>query len=128
MVVDATLRVTTRGPIPTGRYRAILDRAETQIRQDIADEGAAEVGRETAVFKHPTGNYLRRITTRQRTGAHAVLLDDVIYDTWIEGTSRRNQTSRFKGYAVFRKATQALDARVPDIARASLRPFLRELD
>lgn len=128
MAFEFRTTVKVRGPISTGKAQRIVDRFETRLMEDVADEGAAEVGRETAVFKHPTGNYLRRITTQRRVGAHAVLLDDVVYDTWIEGTSRRNQTSRFKGYQVFRKATQALDGRVPEIARSTIKPFLRELN
>lgn len=33
---------------------------------------------------------------------------NVIYASWIEGISRRNKTSRFKGYKMFRKVYQWL--------------------
>lgn len=128
MTLRVSAKVTHRGPVFDRRAERIIDRFETQLRSDVADRGAEEVGRETIVFKHPTGNYLRRITTQTRAREHAVLLDDVAYRLWIEGTDRRNQTTRFKGYKVFRQARDALDNRVDEIARSTIRPFLRELN
>jgi hypothetical protein len=39
----------------------------------------------------------------------------VIYGPWLEGTSSRNRTTRFRGYASFRRAHQATEAAVPAI-------------
>lgn len=127
MPFNVTSTVTGRGPVFDGRAARALDRFEIQLRADVGNEGTTEVGRETIVFKRPTGNYLRNITTTNRVDSNVVHLDGVVYDAWIEGTSRRNQTTRFKGYKVFRKATQALAARVPEIARTTLRPYLRDM-
>ena len=33
---------------------------------------------------------------------------NVVYATWIEGTSKRNKTTRFKGYRMFDKARKKL--------------------
>lgn len=128
MPISTKVTLTSKGPVFDGRAERALDKFEIQLRADVADKGAEEVGRETGIFKAPTGNYLRNITTTTRLDTDLVHLDNVVYGPWIEGTSRRNQTTRFKGYRVFRKATQALDARVPEIARVTIRPFLRDMN
>ena len=39
---------------------------------------------------------------------------NVIYASWIEGTSRRNRTTKFKGYRMFQNARKQLDAEPKD--------------
>lgn len=122
------LDVTRRGPVWARGTERAFDRLAEDIRFEVADQGAAEVGRETIVFRQPTGNYLRNITTTTRLDTDVVHLDEVVYDAWIEGTSERNKTTRFKGYKVFRRATQALDGRVDEIAAPLVRQFIRRYD
>ena len=63
-----------------------------------------------------TGHYRRNVSGRVETAfgeVKGVLTDGgVIYGPWLEGTSSRNMTTRFKGYASFRKVAKWLDFRI----------------
>lgn len=56
-------------------------------------------------------------------------IDDngVVYGPWLEGTSSRNQTTRFKGYASFRKTRDWLDKNVKKIIRPRVKRLVRSL-
>jgi hypothetical protein len=58
----------------------------------------------------------------------AVTDSGVIYGPWLEGTGSRNRTTRFKGYATFRKAAQELDRRAFRIAAAMLDRYVRRMN
>lgn len=71
-------------------------------------------------IKHPTPYYETQINIMQRDG-HLVVNDrGVIYGPWLEGVGSRNQTTRFKGYAAFRRAQQ----RIVDGLAAKIQPFV----
>lgn len=59
---------------------------------------------------------------------HLVHADNVIYGSWLEGTSSRNQTTRFKGYHLFRRATQEVGRRLPQILDPEERDLVSGLD
>jgi len=63
--------------------------------------------------KASTGNYRRNVHGKVRSiGPNTVgkIHDSgVVYGPWLEGTSSRNQTTRFKGYASFRRVKQWLE-------------------
>jgi hypothetical protein len=44
----------------------------------------------------------------------------VTWGPWLEGTSRRNQSTRFKGYHLFRKTRQELQRQAPGIGQREL--------
>jgi hypothetical protein len=52
----------------------------------------------------------------------------VIYGPWLEGTSSRNQSTRFKGYQTFRRTWQALGRRVRPIATPILARFIGRMN
>jgi hypothetical protein len=59
--------------------------------------------------KPSTGNYRRNVgkTKRMISDYNAFITDGgVIYGPWLEGTSTRNQSTRFEGYGTFRKTAQ----------------------
>jgi hypothetical protein len=57
-----------------------------------------------------TGHYRRSIHGEIASSLHGRIHDSkVIYGPWLEGVSSRNQTTRFKGFAMFRNARQQLD-------------------
>lgn len=72
--------------------------------------------------KASTGNYRRNVHGRV-SNLEGILTDGgVVYGPWLEGTSRRNQTTRFKGYGVFRKTRTWIEKHVApkvldDVAR-----------
>ncbi len=111
-----SIEVTFRGPFFSGRAES--------IGQQILDDVLYEVGNAAlervqyhlnAQIKHPTPYYETQII-QQRLGRDEVVHDrGIVYGPWLEGTSRRNARSRFKGYASFRKATQEVERSAPAI-------------
>lgn len=80
-----------------------------------------------------TGNYARSINGRMLGSLHGVIRDDregggpSVYGPWLEGVSSRNQTTRFKGYAMFRKTKQKLQGMARTILLKHVRKALARL-
>ena len=78
-----------------------------------------------------TGNYRRNIAGVTK-GLKGVIEDGhpkrVIYGAWLEGVSSRNQTTRFKGYASFRRTEQWLQSRVKPEAKAFVHRYAKKLN
>lgn len=70
--------------------------------------------------KASTGNYRRNLHTRVEAGYGLIGDGGVIYGPWLEGTSSRNETTRFKGYASFRRVAQWLQEKGRPVAEAHL--------
>ena len=59
-----------------------------------------------------TGNYRRNINGEILANGNGLVHDNnVVYGPWLEGVSRRNASTRFKGYRMFRNAQQKVDRR-----------------
>lgn len=110
----------THGPIFNGMAGPIISRGCDEAERDIAHEGADRVrSRLAVVLRHPTGRYMSHISVVERGGSSEVTDRGIIYGPWLEGTGSRNRTTRFKGYATFRRVAQTLDrdaARLADPA------------
>jgi len=110
------VEVTLTGPLFSG--------AAASVMQDICDQAGVEVGHaalERVQFfldrqiKHPTPYYETQIIQQTIGNGERVHDRGIIYGPWLEGTSSRNSTTQFKGYASFRKATQATEQLAPAI-------------
>lgn len=128
-MIDLKVLIRKRGPIfqpgePRQAVAAWLDTA----KHDVATDGVGEVRRQLhAVLKHPTGNYSRHIAQRRVGLVEKVHDSGVVYGPWLAGVSRRNRATRFKGYAHWRRATQALRRRAGRIAQRRIGNLLRRL-
>lgn len=60
------------------------------------------------VLQHPTGHYQSSIYAERSELEETVTDGGIIYGPWLEGVSQRNEATRFKGYATFRKVAQKL--------------------
>lgn len=105
--------VTVSGPFFDGRDHAVLDAMCDAIADGVADEGRDIVRfNSDTSFKTQTPYYITKLRV-QDAGVAARDVDDsgVIYGPWLEGVGSRNYpTTRFRGYAMFRRATQYLNA------------------
>jgi hypothetical protein len=52
----------------------------------------------------------------------------VIYGPWLEGTSSRNRTTKFKGYTSKRQTEQELQRKVPTIVQPYVEQLIHRLD
>jgi hypothetical protein len=97
------------GPLFDGSASRTVDRYLQEVETDVGDQAVNAVRTQLRrVLKHPTGKYSRRIHAVQRSADVVVTDGGVVYGPWLEGVARRNRSTRFKGYATFRKVTQSL--------------------
>jgi hypothetical protein len=119
---------TVRGPLFDGRAEAALSAYADDAAEAIAYRGynliQAELHR---VLRHPTGYYQSKIRVTSRLKEYTLDDSGVVYGPWLEGTSRRNTTTRFKGYTTFRRMTQRLEVEAPAIAERVLPDYLRRM-
>jgi hypothetical protein len=98
---------TETGPFFDGRAQAAVGAFAGESEELLAREGRDLVLVELAsVLQNPTGYYESKV----RADDDRVTDDNVVYGPWLEGTGSRNDTTRFKGYATFRRVGQRLQA------------------
>lgn len=116
------------GPLLSGHAGPILDDIVGLVQEAVADAALERVQYFLSTqIKHPTPYYETQVT-RQQLGADQVVHDrGIVYGPWLEGTSRRNSTTRFKGYHSFRKATAATQKQAQGIADRVLARNLNRL-
>lgn len=117
---------TLSGPIFNGGADRAIAAFLDEAVQEVAQEGV-NVLRGELHFKHETGYYRSQIQTENRSPDAAVTDGGVVYGPWLAGVGSRNKTSRFKGYAHWRRATIRLQAQAPVIAERVLHRFLRRM-
>lgn len=124
-----TVEVTRKGPLFDGRAQkaatAYLDVATAEVSDDGVNLVHAQLG---SVLKHPTGYYEHHIVTDVAHDGHMVTDGGVVYGPWLEGVGSRNHSTRFKGYATFRRMTQVLDRRAQAIADQVLGRFIGRMN
>lgn len=93
--------------------RAAADYAVRQLRAVTMDR----TGR-------GTGRYQSQIRVTLLAYNDVLVSDPVVYGPWLEGTSERNRSTRFKGYRLWRRARDATQAHAGQIAQDLLPPYL----
>lgn len=120
--------VTYTGPLLTGHGQAALIAACDEAQQQVAQQGYADImtilNRE---IRHPTPYYETQIIVQRMRESDVIHDRGVIYGGWLEGVSSRNQATRFKGYAAFRRSAQKLDREAPAIVEKTLDRYLARL-
>lgn len=124
------LEVTAKGPILRPDAAGKMKDAEQAIISrllEMGEERLAEMLRprpagvylsvqEAQKGKASTGHYRRNLQTRMNSGFGIISDGGVIYGPWLEGTSSRNQTTRFKGYAAFRRTGEWLQTQADRVS------------
>ena len=120
--------VEARGPLFDGAAPGIIRDWLDLVKQDVADEGVRRL-RAVRMNKtgRGTGHYQAEIRTT-RVGAGDIRIDNpVVYGPWLEGVSQRNESTRFKGYKLWRKTRQSLQADAADIAEKRMPELVAKL-
>lgn len=120
--VAYNVNVRLKGPVVQGRSRIATARMTHAALTETADYVKHEVSMELIrVLQHPTGYYESRIVNELRgPGVRSINDSGVIYGPWLEGVSFRNQTTSFKGYAVFRRVRNRIAQKSHAIAEAAV--------
>lgn len=119
-MADHLLQINTRltydGPLFDLRARREFRRMADELEQEAADWALDHVKDTFHVsFRAPTGYYESQVRVHNTVSGPEVWdggLGGPVYGPWLEGVGSRNNTTRFKGYHAFRKAAQALEARI----------------
>lgn len=119
------VEVTKSGPLFDGGAARAMTAFVEDATQTTADHGVVLVQQRLGeVLKNPTGFYQSRIDTLRQGNYSTVWDSNVIYGNWLE---RGRAGTRFRGYATFRRATQELDNRAPQIAEQVLPKYLARM-
>lgn len=73
------------------------------------------------------GRYKKTIRRKSRGFTTTVASRNAPIATWLEGTSKRNRTTRFKGYRLYAQATQRTDRTAGAEARRIVAELVQEL-
>lgn len=110
--MSADIEITYSGPIfsVTNQAGYWTDQACRDMEHIIGRTGALYVDVQLdAVLKTQTPYYRLQVTSTEYPGRTVINDGGVVYGPWLEGTSSRNKTTRFKGYSTFRKVTRMLN-------------------
>lgn len=135
------ISVTTKGPMAKRQqYTSLTHRALKLSVQNLVELGEQRLDvmlrpRPGGVYlgvsdtKNPsTGNYRRNIQG-QVSGLNGRITDGgVIYGPWLEGTGSRNVSTRFKGYASFRRTGQWMNQQAPKVVQTQISNLVRGLN
>lgn len=123
------ITVTLRGPIFSGAASQAAADCTRDIGDRVVDYALQAVQQNLdGSIRHPTPYYETQINIRGRSTDTRVVNDrGVIYGPWLEGTGSRNATTRFKGYASFRKAHQRTVAAVPGLSGVVIKRYLNRM-
>ena len=121
--------VTFSGPLFTGAAHSIMQAMIEEMQYAVGAQGLADVQLILdRSIKHPTPYYETQVTI-QRMATDVVVHDrGIVYGPWLEGTSSRNRTTRFKGYAAFRRAADELRRKADVIASAVATRYVSRLN
>ena len=119
-VLDS-LHAAIQETVSTGE-RELVTMAQPRERGGVFHSGAYAAAHG---YRH-TGHYARSINGRMVGSLNGVISDSgVTYGAWLEGVSSRNQATRFKGYAMFRRTRDKLQKLGGEILNRHVR---KELD
>lgn len=122
----ATVKLT--GPLADGRAPQIVHAWADGVKKDIAGQGMRML-RAVHMDKtgRGTGHYQAELQATTIGFNDIKLHDPVIYGPWLEGSSQRNRSTRFKGYHLWRQTAQELQRQAPDIAGKRMPELVRAL-
>lgn len=119
------LKFDVSGPLADGAAQKLVDTWTETTTQALADAGVAMLrafpmdksGRAKGGFQENLRTVRKSLNEVQVPGP---MIKGTTWAPWLEGTSQRNQGSKFKGYHLFRKTRTALQAQAPVIGQAQL--------
>ena len=125
--MSTTIKIS--GPLYDKRAKRHTKKMTEAAVETVAEATENEILSKLSVsLRNPTGFYESRIQTDRSTRGAEVTDSGVIYGPWLEGVSSRNRTTRFKGYAAFRKSTQLMQPRVRRLVAPVMRIYTRRMN
>lgn len=141
--MTVNIKVQMKGPIFDRQNRSLPRKTIEKLVARVVEEGDIQLARvlrpkpagvfktraEAGIKQASKGNYRRRMEKWAR-GLRGLITDGgTEYGPWLEGASRRNQSTRFKGYHSFRKTTQWMNRkRVPWLVNREIDKMVKKLN
>ena len=126
-----TVDANVQGPLASGEADRALSDWATATAKALGDEGRGML----ASFPmnksgRSRGGFQANLKVLQR-GPEATIpgpmIKGVTWSPWLEGTSKRNSSTRFKGYHLFRSTRQTLQKRAPEVGQRELDKIMPRL-
>lgn len=122
------ITIKVSGPIFDGRAQQAGHELTQAIVDRVANYALEQVQHNLdGSIKNPTPYYETQINVAGYMTDRVVNDRGVIYGPWLEGTGSRNKTTRFKGYASFRRAAQVTRSRIRHIAGGVVSQYIRRM-
>lgn len=117
--------IEARGPLFDGRAEKAAADAAADMEKSVATLGASMIRSVMdRTFKKQTPYYrLKNVATPTFPG-WKIHDQKVIYGYWLEGIGSRNKTTRFKGYAIYRRTIVRIRAMAKVVAPSVLARYM----
>lgn len=132
----ATLKITVdcavSGPLGDGRAIELAEKWAENTSQALGDE-AVKMLRAFPMNKsgRARGGFEGALRVERRTPSETRVKGPqergVAWAPWLEGTSKRNESTRFKGYGLFAKTRAELQKKAADIGQRQLDALIGEM-
>lgn len=122
-------KITEIGPLFTGEASAGAEKATREWEKRLATLGASMVRTNLdGVLRTQTPFYRLQVTAVPSGPWWRITDQGVVYGPWLEGISERNRSTRFKGYATFRRTSQQIEARATQVGEPVVAEFCARLN
>lgn len=118
------------GPLFDGRSHPIMRDFFRDATRMLGDAGVERIRERLAKrAKQHTGSFGGAVKVHRLAKGQVIMADypQVLYGPWLEGTSERNRSTRFKGYRIFRLTRSWLRKNVGPLIHDRFQQALREL-
>jgi hypothetical protein len=130
--VKIDITVHPAGPLLDGRADGALAQWQESTSKAIADEGMERLGKVPMNKSgRSKGNFRASLhEVRQSRAAVTIpgpMIRGATWAPWLEGTSRRNRSTRFRGYHLFRDTARELDGLAEQIGERELAKVIADM-
>ncbi len=122
-------QVELSGPLfAPGASQRFTAEAEAVVRE-LTETGMEHLVKDlnSSYKRSRTGNNTRNVHPTISGPMARITQNNTTYGAWIEGTSQRNETTRFKGYANFRRELQHLNEIASDVCTKHAEKLAKDL-
>jgi hypothetical protein len=130
--LKVTAAVSVQGPLADGTADRVLQEWANNTAQALADQGVAalrafpmdKTGRARSGFQDALKSRSRGPGITEIPGP---MITGVTWAPWLEGTSKRNESTGFKGYKLFAKTRLQLQKQATQVGDAELAKLMPQI-